>query len=105
MVINTIIRGGKIMSNISVEKQKLQRTHDRITEFSEIAYLLRDFDNLSDKDLKNAQSKLGVTISKLFVWSPSLIATAFYNAMEDSNAHSFNEDLEKLLEKHQLLQD
>lgn len=93
------------MSNISVEKQKLQRTHDRITEFSEIAYLLRDFDNLSDDDLVTAQSKLGVTISKLFVWSPSLIATAFYYAMEDSNAHSFNEDLKKLLEKHQLLQD
>ena len=92
------------MSNISVEKQKLQRTHDRITEFSEIAYLLRDFDNLSDDDLITAQSKLGVTLSKLFGWSPSLIATVFYYAMEDSNAHSFNEDLTKLLEKHQLQQ-
>jgi hypothetical protein len=91
------------LSNISLEKQKLQRTHDRITEYSEIVYLLRDYENLSDDNLITAQSKLGVNLSKLFGWSPSLIATAFYYAMEDSNAHSFNEDLKKLLEKHGML--
>jgi len=93
------------MTNLKLEKQILDRAVKRIDEFNEIVYILRNLDTVSDDDLVTAQSKLGVTLSKLFAWSPSLIATVFVYAMEDSNAHSFNEDLIKLIEKHSYQQD
>jgi hypothetical protein len=91
--------------NIKLEKQIIDRCVARTDEFNEIVWTLRNLDTISDDDLITAQSKLGVTLSKLFAWSPSLIATVFVYAMEDSNAHSFNEDLIKLIEKHSYLQD
>lgn len=91
--------------NIKLEKQIIDRCVERTDEFNEIVWTLRNLDTISDDDLITAQSKLGVTLSKLFAWSPSLIATVFVYAMEDSNAHSFNEDLIKLIEKHSYQQD
>lgn len=88
--------------NVSLEKQNLRRAHDRITEYSEIVYHLRELETITGDDLITAQSKLGSNLSKLFAWTPSWIATAFYYAMEDANAHAFNKDLLELLEKHGL---
>ena len=42
----------------------------------------------------------GVEISKLTEWSPSMIIDIFQFALEDSNAHTFNEALTELRERH-----
>ena len=90
--------------NISLEMQIINRAQERMTEYSEIVWELKNLDTITEDDLISSQMKLANNISKLFSWSPSLIATVFYYAMEDSNAHSFNKDLLKLIEKHSLSQ-
>jgi hypothetical protein len=90
--------------NVSLEMQIINRAQERMTEYSKIVWELKNLDTMTEDDLISAQMKLANNISKLFVWSPSLIATVFYYAMEDSNAHSFNKDLLKLIEKHSLSQ-
>ena len=93
------------MKNIKLEKQIIDRCVERTDEFNEVVWMLRNLDTISNDDLVTAQSKLGVTLSKLFAWSPSLIATVFYYAMEDANAHSFNVELLTLIKKHGFNQD
>ena len=39
---------------------------------------------------------LGREISKLTDWSPSMIADIFQLALEDANAHTFNDEITKL---------
>lgn len=90
--------------NVSLEMQIIKRAQERMTEYSEIVWELKNLDTMTEEDLISAQMKLANNISKLFVWSPTLIATVFYYAMEDSNAHSFNKDLLKLIENHSLSQ-
>tara|TARA_S200002703_G_scaffold89742_1_gene77384 strand:- start:804 stop:1079 length:276 start_codon:yes stop_codon:yes gene_type:complete len=90
--------------NVSLEMQIINRAQERMTEYSEIVWELKNLDTITEDDLISSQMKLANNISKLFAWSPSLIATVFYYAMEDSNAHSFNKDLLKLIEKHSLSQ-
>lgn len=46
------------------------------------------------------KSTLGVEISKKTEWSPSDIIDIFQFALEDSNAHTFNEALTKLRKEH-----
>lgn len=84
--------------------QIIKRGQEIITEYSEIVYELRNLDTITEGDLISAQMKLASNLSKLFMWSPSLIATVFYYAMEDSNAHSFNKELLELIKKHSLSQ-
>lgn len=84
--------------------QIIKRGQEIITEYSEIVYELRNLDTMTEGDLISAQMKLASNLSKLFMWSPSLIATVFYYAMEDSNAHSFNKELLELIQKHSLSQ-
>lgn len=84
--------------------QIIKRGQEIITEYSEIVYELRNLDTMTEGDLISAQMKLASNLSKLFMWSPSLIATVFYYAMEDSNAHSFNKELLELIKKHSLSQ-
>ena len=90
--------------SISIEMQIIKRGQEIITEYSEIVYELRNLDTMTEGDLISAQMKLASNLSKLFMWSPSLIATVFYYAMEDSNAHSFNKELLELIQKHSLSQ-
>ena len=90
--------------SISIEMQIIKRGQEIITEYSEIVYELRNLDTMTEGDLISAQMKLASNLSKLFMWSPSLIATVFYYAMEDSNAHSFNKELLELIKKHSLSQ-
>ena len=91
--------------SISIEMQIIKRRQQEIiTEYSEIVYDLRNLDTMTEGDLISAQMKLASNLSKLFMWSPSLIATVFYYAMEDSNAHSFNKELLELIQKHSLSQ-
>jgi len=90
--------------SISLEMQIINRAQQRMTEYSEIVWELRNLDTITEDELISAQMKLADNISKLFSWSPSLIATVFYYAMEDSNAHSFNEELLELIKKHSLSQ-
>lgn len=91
--------------SISIEMQIIKRRQQEIiTEYSEIVYELRNLDTMTEGDLISAQMKLASNLSKLFMWSPSLIATVFYYAMEDSNAHSFNKELLELIQKHSLSQ-
>lgn len=84
--------------------QIIKRGQEIITEYSEVVYELRNLDTITEGDLISAQMKLASNLSKLFMWSPSLIATVFYYAMEDSNAHSFNKELLELIKKHSLSQ-
>ena len=84
--------------------QIIKRGQEIITEYSEIVYELRNLDTMTEGDLISAQMKLASNLSKLFMWSPTLIATVFYYAMEDSNAHSFNKELLELIKKHSLSQ-
>lgn len=84
--------------------QIIKRGQEIITEYSEVVYELRNLDTITEGDLISAQMKLASNLSKLFMWSPSLIATVFYYAMEDSNAHSFNKELLELIQKHSLSQ-
>ena len=84
--------------------QIIKRGQEIITEYSEVVYELRNLDTMTEGDLISAQMKLASNLSKLFMWSPSLIATVFYYAMEDSNAHSFNKELLELIQKHSLSQ-
>ena len=90
--------------SISIEMQIIKRGQEIITEYSEVVYELRNLDTMTEGDLISAQMKLASNLSKLFMWSPSLIATVFYYAMEDSNAHSFNKELLELIQKHSLSQ-
>ena len=90
--------------SISIEMQIIKRGQEIITEYSEIVYELRNLDTMTEGDLISAQMKLASNLSKLFMWSPSLISTVFYYAMEDSNAHSFNKELLELIKKHSLSQ-
>jgi len=90
--------------SISIEMQIIKRGQEIITEYSEIVYELRNLDTMTEGDLISAQMKLASNLSKLFMWSPTLIATVFYYAMEDSNAHSFNKELLELIKKHSLSQ-
>lgn len=90
--------------SISLEMQIINRAQERMTEYSEIVWELKNLDTITEDELISAQMKLASNLSKLFSWSPSLIATVFYYAMEDSNAHSFNEELLKLIQKHSLSQ-
>ena len=84
--------------------QIIKRGQEIITEYSEIVYELRNLDTMTEGDLISAQMKLASNLSKLFMWSPTLIATVFYYALEDSNAHSFNKELLELIKKHSLSQ-
>jgi len=43
---------------------------------------------------------LGCEISKLTEWSPSMITDIFQLALEDANAHTFNEAITKLRKEH-----
>ena len=90
--------------SISLEMQIINRAQQRMTEYSEIVWELRNLDTITEDELISAQMKLADNISKLLGWSPSLIGTVFYYAMEDSNAHSFNEELLELIKKHSLSQ-
>jgi hypothetical protein len=50
-------------------------------------------------DIKE-KDNLGIEVSKKTEWSPSDIIDIFQIALEDSNAHTFNEAITKLRKEH-----
>jgi hypothetical protein len=46
------------------------------------------------------KDKIGIEISHKAEWSPSDIIDIFQIALEDSNAHTFNEAITKLRKEH-----
>ena len=50
--------------------------------------------------IENLLQDTGVKIAEITEWSPTLIIDIFQLALEDANAHSFNEALTKLRNEH-----
>jgi|TARA_B100001287_G_C22640782_1_gene510019 hypothetical protein len=48
----------------------------------------------------NSKTDLGIFISEATKWSPSAIMDIFQIALEDANAHTFNEALTELRKEH-----